>query len=136
MKLIIAGSRSITDYHHVRDAIIISKLWSKYREKLEVVCGMASGVDLLGKEFASKNSLVCHEFPAKWDDIEAARAVIKTRPNGSRYNVNAGFARNIEMGKFADGLLAIWDGRSRGTKQMIEWMQENDKFVYVHRVTA
>lgn len=34
--------------------------------------------------------------------------------------MSAGFKRNSEMARYADGLIAIWDGRSNGTKHMID----------------
>ena len=43
----------------------------------------------------------------------------------------AGIIRNIEMGKYADRLLAVWDGESHGTKQMIDWMRLYGKPVTV-----
>lgn len=134
MKIIIAGSRGITDYMLVRQAVIDSGLWTAYKRKLEVVCGMAKGVDLLGRDFAKCNKLIWHEFPAAWDDLEAPGAVIRTRRDGKQYNVKAGTDRNIEMGKFSDGLIAIWDGESRGTKQMIYWAVENGLFVFVQNL--
>lgn len=116
MKLIIAGSRSVTDYEVVRQAVTESGYWKLYKRSIEVVCGMAKGVDLLGKEFARRNDLECWEFPADWD----------------RQGKAAGIFRNIEMGKFSDGLLAIWDGKSKGTEHMIKWARSNnlDSFVY------
>ena len=40
MKLIIAGSRGITDYNIIRDAVVSSGLWKEYGKQIEVVCGM------------------------------------------------------------------------------------------------
>ena len=115
MKLIIAGSRTITSYALVRQAIIDSGLWRDYKHELEIVCGMARGVDLLGKQFAERNGLVCHEFPADWD----------------KHGKAAGHIRNKEMGDFADALVAIWNGRSRGAQGMIQYMKKLGRFVYV-----
>lgn len=114
MKLIIAGSRSITDYCTVRNAVISSGLWLKYGNNLEIVCGMARGVDMLGYDFASNNRLLVHKFPANWD-----------------LGKSAGHIRNRQMGDFADCLLAIWDGKSKGTKGMIEYMTKLGKKVYI-----
>lgn len=116
MKLIIAGSRGIADYTVVRQAIIDSGLWKQYKDKLEIVSGGARGVDRLGEEFAENNGLKIHQFIPDWDG------------QGKK----GGILRNIEMGKFADALVAIWDGKSPGTKQMIDWMTKAEKFVYVH----
>lgn len=115
MKLIIAGSRDIDDYKIVRQAVIDSGLWKKYGKSIEVVCGMAKGVDLQGFKFAAKNHLTIHRFPADWDT----------------HGKSAGHIRNREMGDFADELLALWDGKSRGTKGMIEYMKSLGKPTYV-----
>jgi hypothetical protein len=112
MKIIIAGSRGVTDYEVVRQAIIQSGYWKQFGSDIEVVSGTARGVDLLGEEFAERNNLKVDRFPADW--VTDGRA--------------AGHIRNRVMGDWAkkhDGrLLAIWDGRSRGTKGMIEYAQQ------------
>jgi hypothetical protein len=116
MKIIIAGSRTITNYTDVRDGVIQSGLWKKYGKAVEVVSGNARGVDRLGEEFAKRNGLVCHVMPADWNNL------------GKR----AGMVRNCQMGDFADELLAIWDGESRGTNQMIAYMKKLGKPVSVY----
>ena len=134
MKLIVAGSRSITRYTDVRQGIIDSGFWHLHKSRLEIVSGMAQGVDLLGVEFAKRNGLKWHEMPAAWDDLNAPNCRIKYNRYGKPYNANAGFDRNISMGKFSDGLCAIWDGKSGGTKQMIDWSYANGLDVHVHIV--
>lgn len=121
MKIIIAGSRDVTDYEVVRQAVIQSGYWKMYGSKLEVVSGTARGVDQLGEEFAQKNGLVCHRFPADWDTHGKAGGAI----------------RNEYMGKFAkehEGrLLAVWDGKSRGTKHMIHFAKKIGLQGFVYR---
>jgi hypothetical protein len=102
MKLIIAGSRDITDYNALRTAIIASGLWKKYNKAIEVVSGKARGVDTLGEIFAERNNLVLHSKPADWD----------------RLRKRAGYVRNAEMADMADALLLLWDGKSRGSQHM------------------
>lgn len=104
MKLIIAGSRNITDYDLIRSLVMKSGFWKKYGKSIEVVCGMARGVDRVGLDFAKKNGLKWHERPADWT----------ASPRG------AGFIRNSQMADESDGLLAVWDGTSPGTKNMID----------------
>ena len=116
MKIIIAGSRTTTSYQDVRDGIIQSGLWKKYGNSIEVVSGNARGVDRLGEEFAKRNGLICHVMPADWGNL------------GKR----AGIVRNCQMGDFSDELLAIYDGVSPGTKQMIAYMQKLGKPVHVY----
>lgn len=117
-KLIIAGSRSIEDYSIVREAVVKSGLWKEHRNNLEIVSGTAEGVDRLGEIFALNNGLIIHPFKPDWD----------------RFGKRAGMLRNCEMGDFADGLVAVWDGRSRGTQHMIRYMTGLGKFVYVYNL--
>lgn len=133
-RLVVAGSRGITQYKDVWQGIVDSKFWHLHRERLVIVSGMAPGVDRLGVEFARRNGLKWDEMPADWDNLSAPGAIIKYNKWGNPYNANAGFTRNIEMGKSAQGLCAIWDGVSPGTKQMIDWSYANGKDVHVHIV--
>ena len=98
MKTIIAGSREIEDFMHIANAVLASNF-----EITEVVSGTARGVDKLGEGWASLNDVPIKRFPADW----------------ARYGRGAGFARNKEMAIYADALIAVWDGKSRGTKHMI-----------------
>lgn len=112
MKVIIAGSRDISDYEIVRQAIIASGLWKEYKHDLEIVSGGARGVDRLGEEFARKNGLKVHQFIPDWDGL----------------GKSAGHVRNREMGDFAKAhggaLIALWDGSSPGTKGMIDYAKK------------
>ncbi len=112
MKVIIAGSRSIDDMSLLEEAV------EQFgRDKITtVVCGMARGADLLGKEWAEHNAIDIVRFPADWS-------------LGKR----AGFVRNEQMGRFADALIALWDGKSRGTAHMIRTMKALRKPVLVLR---
>ena len=42
------------------------------------------------------------------------------KPNWVMYHKSAGIRRNKEMAEYADALIAFWDGKSNGTKNMIE----------------
>lgn len=57
-------------------------------------------------------------FPADWD----------------RRGRAAGRIRNREMAKHADALIAVWDGESRGTANMILEAHRAGLKVYVHLV--
>jgi hypothetical protein len=133
-RLVVAGSRGITLYKDVWQGIVDSKFWHLHRGNLVIVSGMAPGVDRLGIDFAKRNGLKWDEMPADWNNLAAPGCIVKYNRWGKPYNANAGFARNIEMGQSSQGLCAIWDGHSPGTKQMIDWSYENGKDVYVHIV--
>lgn len=98
MKVIIAGSRDITD-----PQVLLDALQEIDWQISQVVCGMARGADKLGYDWAKANNVPIAEFPADWN----------------RYGKSAGYKRNVEMARNADALLALWDGRSRGTSNMI-----------------
>ena len=110
MKIIIAGSRSISDYEILKTAIALSGF-----EISTVVSGHARGVDYLGELWARKNKIPVQIFLPDWNT----------------YGKSAGIRRNIEMAKNADGLIALWDGRSKGTEHMIRIAKDYKLKVYV-----
>jgi hypothetical protein len=113
MKTIIAGSRGITDLSKVFDATLNSGFCIT-----EVVSGAARGVDTLGEEWASIKNIPIKRFPASWDT----------------YGKSAGYKRNAEMASYAEALIAIWDGKSRGTKHMIDLARIIKLPVYIERI--
>lgn len=134
LKLIIAGSRSIKDYEAVRLAMIESGLWKQHKRNIIVVCGMAPGVDLLGKEFADRNGLEVLKRPADWDDIKSPGAVIRVQKStGLMYNAVAGHWRNQTMADEADALLLIWDGKSTGSLDMLTRARKKGMDIYAYR---
>lgn len=114
-KTIIAGSRSITTYKIVADAIRDSGF-----KITEVVSGTARGVDSLGELWATINRIPCVRFPAKWH----------------LYGRAAGSKRNKEMAQYANALIAVWDGQSKGTQNMIRTAQNFGLRVYVYDSTG
>ena len=103
LKTIIAGSRCITDFKVIKDAIAKSGL-----QISEVVSGGATGVDKLGERWANEQTT---PIPIK---------SFKPAYNpGVTYDTSAPLRRNVEMAAYGDALIAIWDGVSTGTKHMI-----------------
>jgi hypothetical protein len=111
MKTIIAGSRSITDYSEVWGAVNDVEF-----QITEVVCGMAKGVDLLGKRWAEKNRVPVKEFPADWDAHGKA----------------AGPIRNRQMAEYAEALILVWDGQSKGSANMLQEAKKRGLKIYQH----
>jgi len=115
MRVIIAGGREITDYNEVCRAIRDSEF-----PITQIVHGAARGVDLLGLRYAIEHGIPHVAYPADWDNLDAPGAVIRTNRFGKPYNVVAGHQRNALMAANADALIAIWDGESKGTANMIQ----------------
>ncbi len=113
MKVIIAGSRTLPE----SSAIVAEAVESSGFHVSEVVCGMAAGTDRAGLLWAKANGLPVAEFHANWQ----------------KYGSSAGPIRNHAMAVHADALLAIWDGRSRGTRNMIETATQMELPVVVFR---
>lgn len=106
MKVIIAGSRNIpkTVQHCLIDSSL-TELFSQFGIVVtEVVSGTAKGGDKVGEERAKLNNIPIKKFPANWDE----------------YGKRAGYLRNAEMAEYGEFLVAIWDGKSKGTKHMID----------------
>ena len=117
-KLIVAGGRDFRDGFILSHEIMHLAYGPLDDRNVSIVTGMARGADKLAWEFARVHGVKCYEYPANW------------REHGRR----AGILRNEQMGRFADGLLAFWDGQSRGTRHMIQFMQETQgKPVWVFR---
>lgn len=111
MKVIIAGSRSIEDQRLVGEAIRSSGF-----DITEVCDGGANGVDCLGAVWARTNCIPVKTFLANWHEEGKA----------------AGPIRNTKMAKYADALIAVWDGKSKGTQDMVAKMKDANKPVYLH----
>lgn len=115
MKVIIAGSRSITGPLSIIPLVIA---WSGY-EVTEIVSGGARGVDSLAEEYAILNGIKLTRFPV--EDFEWKK------------NPGAGRARNVKMARYSEALIAVWDGRSTGTEHMIKTARSHRLLVSIHR---
>lgn len=116
MKTIIAGSRDITDPRHVWDAV--REAQTEGLEVTEVVTGGARGVDTIAHNGATKGGIDTTVMHANWEGHGKA----------------AGPIRNRRMAEYADALIAVWDGKSRGTKNMIDEARKRGLAVWVHRI--
>lgn len=101
-KIIIAGGRNFNNYD------LLKETCSKYirdidSSTIEIVSGGANGADALGERFASEYKFPVKLFQADWN----------------KYGRAAGPKRNANMASYGTHLIAFWDGKSRGTKNMI-----------------
>lgn len=128
MKVVISGSRSILDSGIVDMAVAESGF-----EVSEVISGGAKGVDSLGESWAEKNEIPVTVFAANWEILTHPDAIIRTNSWGQKYDSKAGLRRNELMAVYADALIAIWDGKSRGTKHMIKMARKRELPIYVYR---
>ena len=102
-RVIIAGSREFGDYALLCekcDGLLCQKQGTHH---IIIISGTARGADQLGERYAHERGYDIQQFPANWE----------------RDGKAAGFIRNRQMADVADALIAFWDGRSRGTANMI-----------------
>ena len=100
-RLVVAGTRTITDGDVVIDAIERSQFPFP---DAQIVTGGAPGVDTIARDHAN--------------DTPGASSIVFTA-DWQTYGDRAGPIRNREMAAYGDGLVAVWDGASRGTRSMI-----------------
>lgn len=114
MKVIIAGCRHFehpADYELVEEAVRESGF-----EITEVISGTARGIDRWGSAYATRHRIPCRPFYAQW------------RLHGKA----AGMIRNQAMADHGDALIAVWDGVSKGTADMIERAKKQGLRVFVY----
>lgn len=104
-RVIVAGSRSFANYELLKkklDKILVNLL-----PNVEIVSGGANGADKLGERYARERGLPVKQFLANWSKGKGA-----------------GYMRNVDMANYATHLVAFWDGKSRGTKHMIDMARQ------------
>ena len=102
MKLMIAGSRSITEFD-----------FSDYipKETKLIITGGASGIDTIAEKYA--------------DTHKISKLIL--RPKYNLYGKAAPLKRNEEMIALADLILVVWNGKSRGSKFTIDTAKKLNK---------
>ncbi len=115
MRIVIAGCRYYDDYDEAKSCLdsCISNLLID--DKIIIVSGCASGADTIGRKYAIENGFIIEEYPADW----------------KKYGRSAGPKRNKKMAEICDFVICFWDGKSRGTKSMIEYAKFYNKPIKV-----
>jgi len=108
MRVAVIGSRNL----YVNDL-------EKYipENTTEIVSGGAKGVDTSARYYALKNNIPLKEFLPEYD----------------KYGRSAPLKRNLLIIDYADIVLAFWDGKSRGTKYVIDNCNKRNVKVVVYK---
>ena len=106
MKVAVIGSRGL----------LVDNL-EKYlpQETTEIISGGAKGIDTCAREYAISHNIKLTEF----------------LPEYGKYGRNAPLKRNITIIENADIVLAFWDGKSNGTRFVIDNCKKMGKEVRV-----
>jgi len=109
-KLAIIGSRGFNDYTLLRSVL------DPYKDVITlVVSGGAKGADSLAERWAKENGIQVKIFLPDWD----------------KHGKKAGLLRNDDIIKNSDGVVAFWDGSSRGTQHSIELAKKQNKKIKI-----
>ena len=117
MKIVVFGGRDFTNRSWMLSCLVELQTEGIITPDVELICGRARGADNTAYDLFKEAGANIHEFPADWEF----------------YGKRAGFVRNKEMAALADVGLGFWDGKSKGTKHMIDEMKRLNKPLYVVR---
>ncbi len=98
--LLIAGTRTFEQYLVLQTTL---HLYTKDVPNLKVITGCAKGTDSMAIRWAKEQGKPYQVYTADWN----------------KWGKSAGPRRNQEMAKAADRAIVYWDGKSRGTANMI-----------------
>ena len=109
MKIAIIGSRNLKV--EALDEYLPS-------EVSEIVSGGAVGIDSCAREYAIRNEIKLTEFLPEYD----------------KYKRGAPIVRNRKIVEYADEVIALWDGESRGTLSVIKYCEKIGKKCRIFRI--
>ena len=106
-KVVICGSRDFvcpTGFGYILDNALTNSYGNLRFD--QIVSGGARGADTFAKHAAEHRNIPFIEIKADWE----------------KHGKKAGYLRNIEMLElpFVELVIALWDGKSRGTKHTID----------------
>lgn len=117
-RIVIAGCRDYNNYHEAKKYIDYYLSNIQKENNIIILSGCASGADAIGERYAKENNLKVEKHPANWE----------------KYGKSAGPRRNKEMAVNCDYVICFWDGKSKGTKSMINLAKEYKKPIRVIKI--
>ena len=117
-KILVSGCRNYNNYNEAKKYIesCIYNLRNNYT--LIFLSGGCRGADALGERYANENNFEVEYYPADW----------------KKFGKGAGPKRNLEMVKNADYIICFWDGKSKGTKSLLEFAKKFNKIINIKRI--
>lgn len=117
-RVIVCGGRDFSDKELCFESL--DRILSRY-SGIEIITGHARGADSLGEEYAVLNGYRLSVFSPDW----------------KKYGKSAGPIRNSDMLAYAllenPVVIAFWDGKSEGTKDMIKKAEQARADLFVIR---
>lgn len=114
-RIVVGGSRNFFDYEQLEAYLDVCL--SAYSDVV-IISGHCQGTDLMAERYATEHGLAIEVIPANW----------------KKYGRAAGPIRNREMVERSDVVIAFWDGKSRGTRSLIEYARALKKELRVKMI--
>jgi hypothetical protein len=118
-KIAVVGRREFDDYARLVEECD-KFIAARGLTRVIIISGGAPGADRLAERYAAARNYPVEVYRAKWGQLGKA----------------AGFIRNGEMAKASTHGIAFWDGRSKGTRQMIFQLKHYKLDYHVVHYTA
>ncbi|KQP61041.1 SLOG family protein [Methylobacterium sp. Leaf108] len=117
MRILVCGGRDYDRYVHVYDTL--TELQDERGPFDVVIAGRhpgeePNGADYWAESWSFMERIPFYGFPARWGDLSHPDAVIRRRPDGSRYDAKAGPRRNQRMIDEGKPGLAVGFPRANG----------------------
>lgn len=111
IKIAVIGSRKFNNYE------FLCSILNKYKENIFLlVSGGAKGADSLGEKWANENNI----------------KTLIIKPNWEKFGRSAGFIRNKDIVDESDMVIAFWNGKSKGSKNTIDYATKQGKLGELH----
>ena len=114
VRITIGGCRDFEDYEVFTGFVseCIEKM--KPRDRIIILSGHCKGTDLMAEKYADEMGYEIEIHTADW----------------KKYGRAAGPKRNAEMIQNSNAVIAFWDGKSRGTKNLLEYAKKKSIPIY------
>lgn len=110
-RIVVAGSRNFNNWNLAKEFIDFCIRRIKNEHTLVFMSGCCKGADKLGERYATENGYKIEYYPVNWD----------------KYGKSAGPKRNEIMAEKCDFVICFLDGKSNGTKSMINYSKKYNK---------
>lgn len=117
-KVVVAGCRNFNNYKIAHDFIDACIERIRNENTLIFISGGCNGADMLGERYAKENGFKVERYTADWET----------------YGKKAGPIRNRQMAQISDYVICFWDGKSKGTKSMIDFAKQFNKPIRIKKI--
>ena len=107
----IGGVREFNDYDFAKQKIDICLSRLSKCGEITIVTGHCKGTDMLAECYAFERGYSLEVYPADWE----------------KYGRSAGPRRNKQMVEISDYVICFWNGKSKGTKSLIDFTKKANK---------